>query len=121
MAKAVLWSILLGAVMCLGTADAHASGSVGPGMGPLSARSAYTFGKGLLYRELVCRKCPIPRRGFNRERARELKASLDAALSEDGRSFPDDERIRVLFSDEPEETVANVAAVRAYLARRYKI
>lgn len=121
MAKGFLWGILLGVVVHLGTVPAYASGSVGPGMGPLSARGAYTLGKGLLYRELVCRKCPIPRRGFNRERARELKATLDAALSDDRQDSPEDERIRALFTDNPEETVANVAAVRAYLARRYKL
>ena len=121
MAKGVFWGIVLGVVVHLGTASAHGSGSVGPGMGPLSERGAYTLGKRLLFRELVCRKCPISRRGFNRDRARELKRSLDTALSDHGQNLSDDLHIRVLFGDNPEEAVANVAAVRAYLARRYRL
>ena len=127
MSRAARFAVVLGVVLVaadaqLGAPAAHASGSVGPGLGPMSGRGAYTLGKRLLFRELVCRRgCPIPRRGFDRDRARELKSSLDAAFEQDKPGTPDDEHVRILFSDTPEESAANVAAVRTYLARRFRL
>ena len=127
MSRAARFAVVLGVVLLaadaqLGVPAAHASGSVGPGLGPMSGRGAYTLGKRLLFRELVCRRgCPIPRRGFDRDRARELKSSLDAAFEQDKPGTPDDEHVRILFSDTPEESAANVAAVRTYLARRFRL
>ena len=120
MGRGIHIGILLAAAACLGALDARPSGSVGPGLGRVAAQGAYTLGKALLFRQLVCRKCPIPRRGFNRDRARQLKSSLDAAFAGPKPGNQDDEHIRVLFSDTPEESAANVAAVRTYLARRYR-
>ena len=121
MAKSIHISILLAAALTVAAPWAHASGSVGPGIGPTSARGAYTLGKRLLFRELVCRSCPIPRRGFDRDRARDLKSSLDAVFDEVRPRTQDARVIRVLFTDSPEGTAANVAAVSTYLARRYKL
>lgn len=122
MTKGFPVGVLVAALVAACAVDVQASGSVGPGMGPMSARGAYTLGKGLLFRELVCRRgCPIPRRGFDRDRARSLKSALDAAFADDKAGTGDDQHIRVLFTDTPEGTAANVAAVRAYLARRYKL
>lgn len=131
MSRAARFAVVLGIVLLAADAQlvapvvvpvAHASGSVGPGLGPMSGRGAYTLGKRLLFRELVCRRgCPIPRRGFDRERASELKSSLDAAFEGDKPGTPDDEYVRILFSDTPEESAANVAAVRTYLARRFRL
>lgn len=76
----------------------------------------------MLFRELVCRrKCPIERRGFNRDRARRLKASLDAAFAEDKPGTDDDEHIKVLFTGTEDETAAKIAAVNVYLERRYRL
>ncbi len=132
MSRAARFAVVLGVVLLVADAQlgmpahvgapAHASGSVGPGLGPMGGRGAYTLGKRLLFRELVCRRgCPIPRRGFDRDRARELKSSLDAAFRDDKPGTPDDEYVRVLFSNSPEESAANVAAVRTYLARRFRL
>ena len=124
MFKRVVWALVLAVLVPLAATDVAASGSVGPGMGPLAARGAYTLGKSLLYRQLVCRKCPIPRRGFNRQRARDLKAALDIAFFDDrprDSNTQADTRFNALAGSTPEETVANVAAVRAYLSRRFKL
>lgn len=122
MSRVALFAILLATLVLLAATDAYASGSVGPGMGPMSGRGAYTLGKRLLYRELVCRRnCPIPRRGFDRDRARQLKSSLDAAFEDQKPGTPDDGHVLILFTETPEESAANVAAVRTYLARRFRL
>ena len=101
---------------------ADASGSAGPGAKSVRSGGIYSLGKSVLFRELVCRrKCPIERRGFNRARARTLKASLDAAFAEDKPGTDDDEHIRVLFTGTDVENTAKVAAVRVYLERRYRL
>ena len=121
MVRNIPLGILISACAWVGSLDAHASGSAGPGMSRVSARGEYTVGKALLFQELVCKRCAIPRRGFNRNRARDLKASLDTAFVGDKPGTPDDDHIKVLFTDAPEKSAANVAAVRTYLERRYRL
>ena len=122
MARVLLAGVLVGATMFFAYAPADASGSAGPGMKSVRSGGVYSLGKSLLFRELVCRrKCPIERRGFNRDRARTLKASLDAAFAEDKPGTVDDEHIRVLFTGTEVENAAKVAAVRVYLERRYRL
>ena len=98
--------------------DALASGSVGPGGVKAAARADYARGKALLFRNLVCRACPIQRRGFNRTRARALMAELGAALNQQG---GEDSSVRVLCGGEGAGCAAKVETVRYYLNRRYRL
>lgn len=101
-----------------------ASGSVGPGNSNVSARGAYTTGKALVFRELVCRDCPLQKRELNRDRARSLKASLEAAFADEKPGTPDDDHIRVLCAGQMQsatECAARLDYVLAYLDRRYRL
>lgn len=90
-----------------------ASGSIRPGNG-ISPRDAYTQGKALTFRKLVCATCPISKGELNRERAISLKNSLEARDESDKPGTSDDEHIKVLDRDEQE-------MVHYYLKRRYKL
>ena len=123
MARAFLLGVFLGMLFCFAfPPSAFASGSAAPGMSRVGLGGVYSLGKSILFRELVCRRdCPIPRRGFNRERARTLKASLDAAFSEHKPGTPDDEHIKVLLGGTDAENSAKVAAILVYIERRYRL
>ena len=122
MTRAVLLGVLLGTAFWFAYPDAYASGSAGPGMSRVGLGGLYSVGKSVMFRELVCRRnCPIQRRGFDRDRARTLKASLDAAFSEDKPGTPDDEHIKVLLGGTDAENAAKVAAVLVYIERRYRL
>ena len=102
--------------------SAFASGSVGPGGGKTAARAEYAQGKALVFRELVCRNCPVQRRDFNRDQARRLNGDLEAALDviqriQEGGS----DAIRTLCGGEEAGCIAKLQAVRYYLNRRYKL
>ena len=120
--RTVVLGVLLGMVCCVAWRDTHASGSVGPGASRIGSGGVYSVGKSLLFRELVCRRnCPIPRRGFSRDRARSLKASLEAAFTENKPGTPDDEHVKVLLDGSDAENNAKVAAVLVYIERRYRL
>ncbi|MCY4511400.1 MAG: hypothetical protein OXG35_31220, partial [Acidobacteria bacterium] len=59
MKRLVLSAIVLAAGVGLFQASASASGSIGPGPGKVSPRAAYSQGKALTFRELVCDGCPL--------------------------------------------------------------
>lgn len=95
------------------SASAWASGSIkaGSGIGP---RQAYTQGKALTFKKLVCSSCPIQKGELDRMRAMSLKASLEARDEADKPGTDDDEHILLLGREEQE-------MVHYYLTRRYKL
>lgn len=123
MKRSICLAVLAAAALGLHS-DVFASGSVGPGNSNVSARGAYTAGKALVFRELVCRGCPIERRDLNRDRARSLKASLEAAFADEKPGTPDDDHIKVLCAGKVQsarECAARLQYVLAYLDRRYRL
>lgn len=123
MKRSICLGVLVAAVLGL-QSEVLASGSVGPGNSNVSARGAYTTGKALVFRELACRDCPLERRELNRQRARSLKASLEAAFAEEKPGTPDDDHIKVLCTGKVQsarECAARLQYVLAYLDRRYRL
>ena len=119
MTRSVRIALALAAALGLAQLPASASGSVGPGGVKATTSANYSRGKAITFRNLVCRKCPIQKRDFNRERARAVKESVDAALT--GRtsgSGTDD--IKALCAD-PEGCADRLKAVQYFLQRRYKL
>ena len=101
-----------------------ASGSIAAGRG-ISPRAAYTQGKALTFRKLVCNSCPIKKGELDKQRAQSLKSSLEAREAEEKPGTPDDEHIKVLC---PGTAAADCSGgadeqelVHYYLTRRYKL
>lgn len=110
--KLVRWVLLVVAVVLM-QASAHASGSIKAG-GSINPRDAYTQGKSLTFKKLVCDTCPIKKGELNRDRALSLKKSLEARDESDKPGTDDDKHIQELDRDEQE-------MVHYYLTRRYKL
>ena len=101
---------------------ALASGSAGPGNSKVNARGAYTVGKALVFRELVCARCPTQRSDFGPERARELKATLLASLDAGVGVRVGDVRALCAGAAEPADRCATrIKFVVTYLDRRYRL
>lgn len=121
-----LLALLTALAVCVANLPVWASGSVGPGSvrtGKSIARADYARGKSIVYKELVCRGCPIKKRALNRNRARALKASLDRAIEEGVRAARD-EHVRLLCSRGVRDEGAckeKLKVVRYYLKRRYRL
>ncbi len=123
MKRSICLVVVVGVVLGL-QSDAFASGSAGPGNSKLSARGAYTTGKALVFRQLACRTCPIPKRELDRTRARSLKTSLEAAFEDEKPGTPDDDNIKVLCTGKVQsasECAARMQFVLAYLDKRYRL
>ena len=103
---------------------AFTSGSLSAGSGA-NPRDAYTQGKVLTFKKLVCASCPIQRGELDRARAQSLKTSLEARDADTKPGTPDDEHIQVLCpgsrgvgcADKPDEQ----GLVYYYLTRRYQL
>ena len=99
-------------------------GSIAAGRG-ISARDAYTQGKALTFKKLVCASCPLQKTDLNKERALSLKNSLEARDEADRPGTADDDSIKVLCpgskggdcEGKPDEQ----ELVHYYLTRRYKL
>lgn len=121
-----LLALLTVLAVCLANLPVWASGSVGPGsarVGKSTARADYARGKSIVHKELVCRRCPIKKRAFNRARARALTERLDVAIAEGVRKAGD-EHVRLLCSQGVRDEAAckeKLKAVRYYLKRRYRL
>ena len=116
----VLALVVLGA---LWQASASASGSISIG-GGISPRDAYTQGKVLTFKKLVCTSCPIQRGDLDQARALSLKNSLEARDTENKPGTPDDEHIQVLCPGSRGTDCSSVdeqELVHYYLMRRYKL
>ena len=103
---------------------AFTSGSLSAGSGA-SPRNAYTQGKVLIFKKLVCASCPIQRGELDRARAQSLKNSLEARDEETKPGTPDDEHIEVLCPGSQgvacTDKVDEQGLVHYYLTRRYQL
>ena len=98
-----------------------ASGSIGPGPGKISPRAAYSQGKALTFDALVCDSCPLQKNELNRDRARSLTASLEAAYEGNETGSQDDEAVKALCGAAVEDCNVRMEVVRYFLTRRYKL
>ena len=118
------WGLGLCCAACLSVLApaALASGSAGPGNSKVSARGAYTVGKALVFRELVCARCPTQRSDFGPDRARQLKAVLLASLDAGAGGRGGDVRALCAGDAEPaDRCAARIKFVVTYLNRRYRL
>lgn len=111
--------ILLAVAVGAAPLDAAASGSVGPGGVKAAARADYAKGKAIVFRELVCRTCPIQRREFNRTRAQSLMNSL-RAVAESPIGLQVEGAIQTLCNGGMSGCAAKLKLVQVYLQRRYR-
>ena len=117
-----LLALALAASVLPGTA--FTSGSITTA-GGISPRDAYTQGKALTFKKLVCSSCPIQRGELDQARAQSLKNSLEAREADTKPGTPDDEHIQVLCpgsqggdcAGKPDEQ----ELVHYYLTRRYRL
>ena len=119
MKKYLCLGVLLAATAGLAPGDAVASGSVGPGGVKAAARADYARGKAIVFRELVCRTCPIQRREFNRSRAQSLMNTL-RAVAEPSISQQMEGVIATLCNSGLSGCAAKLKLVQTYLQRRYR-
>ena len=112
MSRVGRWLVALATAVLL-QSSVLASGSITAG-GAISPRDAYTQGKALTFKKLVCTGCPIAKGALDRERAQSLKNSLEARDETTKPGTEDDDHIGVLARDEQE-------VVHYYLTRRYKL
>ena len=109
---------------------AWASGSIGPGVIKPGGRADYSRGKAIVFRELVCRTCPIKKRAFNRAQALQIKEALtNAAVGEPQRSTDENVK-RVCQRPQTErrrhrrgevDCGERIRLVVAYLDRRFRL
>ncbi len=116
--------VLVSLVAGLVPTTAFASGSIAAGQG-ISPRAAYTQGKAVTYKKLVCDSCPLNKNELDKERALSLKNSLEARDADQKPGTPDDEHIEVLCPGS-KGTGCNAGTdeqelVHYYLSRRYKL
>ena len=119
MRKYLCLGVLLVAAAGLTPWDAVASGSVGPGGVKAAARADYARGKAIVFRELVCRTCPIQRREFNRSRAQSLMSSLREVAGQSV-DLQVTEAIQTLCNGGMSGCAAKLKLVQLYLQRRYR-
>ena len=120
MKRWILLAVALTAGMGLFQAAVSASGSIGPGPGKVSPRAAYSQGKALTFRELVCDTCPLRKGDLDRDRARSLTASLEAAYEGGGAGSPDDAAVQTLCAG-TDDCNLKMELVHYFLTRRYKL
>ena len=111
--KRLIGVLVVSMIGVLAPASLSASGSIAAGRG-INPRDAYTKGKALTYKKLVCDSCPLQKGELDRARAQNLKNSLEARDSANKPGTPDDAHIQRLGRDEQE-------VVHYYLTRRYKL
>ena len=116
--------LMLVAMAVLVPATASASGSIAAGRG-INPRDAYTQGKALTFKKLVCSSCPLQKGDLDRARAQSLKNSLEARDAAEKPGTPDDAHIQVLCPGdrgaECDGKVDEQELVHYYLTRRYKL
>lgn len=111
--------VLFAVCAVLAHVPAAASGSVGPGGVKAAARADYSRGKAVVFKELVCRKCAISKRRFNRNRAVALLEEVDAVLAG---GDPVGTDVAPLCGVGAAETCsAKLQTVKLYLTRRYRL
>lgn len=119
MGRCVGLAVLFVVCAVLANAPAAASGSVGPGGVKAAARADYSRGKAVVFKELVCRKCAISKRRFNRDRAMALLEDVDAVLAGGDPAGTD---VAPLCGVGMAQTCgAKLQTVKHYLTRRYRL
>lgn len=123
MKKIIIMLMLVAFGILLPTA-VSASGSIAAGRG-INPRDAYTRGKAITFKKLVCKSCPLQKGDLDRARAQSLKTSLEARDAAEKPGTPDDEHIQVLCPGdrgaECDGKVDEQELVHYYLTRRYKL
>ena len=120
MKRWIFLGVLLAAGIGLLQGSVSASGSIGPGAGKVSPRAAYSQGKALTFRELVCDTCPLQKNDLDQDRARSLTASLEAAYEGNQTGSPDDAAVQILCAG-TDDCNLKMELVHYFLTRRYKL
>ena len=122
--KRMIGLLVVSMIGLLAPASLSASGSIAAGRG-INPRDAYTKGKALTYKKLVCDSCPLQKGELDRARAQNLKNSLEARDSANKPGTPDDENIQVLCPGAEavacDDGVDEQELVHYFLTRRYKL
>ena len=121
MIRAILTGILLTAGLGTMSLSEAASGSIGVGAGKLSPRAAYAQGKALTFQELVCDDCPLQKGELDKDRARSLTESLEAAYEGEQAGTADDDAVQALCGEGVDDCKLRMETVHYFLTRRYRL
>ncbi len=120
----VFAGVFFAAGVVLFQVSVSASGSVGPGAGKVSPRAAYSQGKALTFKLLVCDSCPLSKGELDRDRAGSLTASLVAVHDGNETGSSDDKAVTALCGDgavQGDDCKLKMELVHYYLTRRFKL
>lgn len=121
MTRSICLAVLVAATVGFTPTPIPPSGSIGHGPGQISPRKAYSQGKALTFRVLVCDDCPLQKNELDRDRALSLTASLEAVHEGEKTGSPDDEAVRKLCGPEVEDCGIRMEVVHYFLSRRFKL
>ena len=114
-------ALLLTAAVGFAHTPVSPSGSIGTGPGQISPRKAYSQGKALTFKLLVCGDCPLEKSELDRERALSLTASLEAVYEGEETGSPDDEAVQALCEAGVDDCDIRMEVVHYFLSRRFKL
>ncbi|WP_419935990.1 hypothetical protein [Candidatus Palauibacter sp.] len=121
MIRSVCLAALLAAAVGFARTPVSPSGSIGTGPGQISPRKAYSQGKALTFKVLVCSDCPLQKNELDRDRALSLTASLEAAYEDKETGSPDDEAVQALCGPGVDDCGIRMEVVHYFLSRRFKL
>ena len=121
MRRSVFLVVLLAATVGFTPKPVPPSGSIGHGPGQITPRKAYSQGKALTFKVLVCDDCPLQKDELVLDRALSLTASLAAVYDGEETGSPDDEAVQVLCGPEVEDCGIRMEVVHYFLSRRFKL
>jgi len=121
MIRSICLALLLTATVGFAPTPVPPSGSIGHGPGQISPRKAYSQGKALTFKVLVCDDCPLQKNELDRDRALSLTASLAAVYEGEETGSPDDEAVQALCGPEVEDCGIRMEVVHYFLSRRFKL
>ena len=121
MTRSICLAVLLAATVGFTPTPIHPSGSIGHGPGQISPRKAYSQGKALTFRVLVCDDCPLQTSELDRDRALSLAASLEAVHGGGATGSPDDEAVQALCGQDVEDCGIRMEVVHYFLSRRFRL
>ena len=121
MTRSICFAVLRAATVGFTPTPLPPSGSIGHGPGQISPRKAYSQGKALTFKVLVCDDCPLQKDELDRDRALSLTASLAAVYEGEETGSPDDEAVQVLCGPEVEDCGIRMEVVHYFLSRRFKL
>ncbi|MDE2753316.1 MAG: hypothetical protein OXI83_12130 [Gemmatimonadota bacterium] len=121
MIRSVCLTVLLATTVGFTPTPVPPSGSIGHGPGQISPRKAYSQGKALTFKVLVCDDCPLQKEELDRDRALSLTASLAAVYEGEETGSPDDEAVQKLCGPEVDDCGIRMEVVHYFLTRRFKL